>query len=129
ARLDADSVTDLDQYREKLMQGSKAQDGPETAAAVKQVSRLLEAAIAGLPTEFRLVFVMQQVEGLSIEEIAQTLGILPATAKTRLVRARRRLQQALEADLKDSLAGAFPFAGADCAALTERTVAAICGDD
>ncbi|MBT2189393.1 RNA polymerase sigma factor [Sphingobium nicotianae] len=127
ARLDAHSVTDLDEYREKLMQGSNDRGGPESALAVKQVRRLLEFAIAGLPVEFRLVFILRHVEGLSIEEVAQALEILPATVKTRLLRARRRLQQTLEADVKDSLAGAFPFAGAYCAALTARAVADICG--
>jgi RNA polymerase sigma-70 factor (ECF subfamily) len=129
ARLNAESVTDLDRYREKLMQGSKANDGPESAVAIKQVSKLLEVAIAGLPMEFRLVFIMRYVEGLSIDEVAHALDIVPGTVKTRLLRARRRLEQALEADLKDTLSGTFPFAGANCAALTERTVAQICGEE
>jgi RNA polymerase sigma-70 factor (ECF subfamily) len=111
------------------MQGSKANDGPESAVAIKQVSKLLEVAIAGLPMEFRLVFIMRYVEGLSIDEVALALDIVPGTVKTRLLRARRRLEQALEADLKDTLSGTFPFAGADCAALTERTVAQICGEE
>lgn len=130
ARLDAASVPDIDQYREKLMDGSKAGGGPETMLAVQQVGKLLEAAIAELPSDFRLVFVMRHVEGLSVEDVAHILKLLPATVKTRLLRARRRLQQTLEADLKESLVGTFPFAGVACAKLTERVVSQLCiGDD
>jgi RNA polymerase sigma-70 factor (ECF subfamily) len=46
------------------------------------------------------------------------------TVKTRTLRARRRLQDALDPDLRDALRGVFPFAGADCDALTERVLAA-----
>jgi len=127
ARLDAQSVTDLDDYRERLMQGS-IDRGAEAALARKQMRALMEAAIATLPRDFRVVFVMREIEGLSVEEAAEALGIPPATVKTRLLRARRRLREALAPELKASLVGAFPFAGVDCAALTERVVEALCGD-
>lgn len=127
ARLDAQWVTDLDDYREKLMQGS-IDRGAEAALARKQMRALMEAAIATLPRDFRVVFVMREIEGLSVEEAAEALGIPPATVKTRLLRARRRLREALAPELKASLVGAFPFAGVDCAALTERVVEALCGD-
>jgi RNA polymerase sigma-70 factor (ECF subfamily) len=127
ARLDAQAVTDLDDYREKLMQGS-IDRGAEAALARKQMRALMEAAIATLPRDFRVVFVMREIEGLSVEEAAEALGIPPATVKTRLLRARRRLREALAPELKASLVGAFPFAGVDCAALTERVVEALCGD-
>lgn len=126
ARLDAESVTDLDAYREKLMRGS-IEPGAEARLARNQVRQMLEAAIAGLPADFRLVFVMREVEGMSVEEVARALAIPPGTVKTRLLRARRRLREALAPELHASLLGAFPFAGADCAALTEKVVEALCG--
>lgn len=125
ARLDEDSITDLDDYRENLMRGSIEQ-GAEAALARKQLRGVMEKAIATLPRDFRLVFVMRDIEGLSVEEVARTLDILPATVKTRLLRARRRLRDALAPELHASLVGAFPFAGVDCAALTERVVKALC---
>ena len=124
ARLDAESVVDLDEYREKLMRGSTPALSPEGAAARGQLRRLLEEAIARLPDAFRLVFVLREIEGLSVEEAAETLGIPAATVKTRHLRARRRLQEALAPEVKSALTGAFPFAGADCAAMTERVLAA-----
>jgi RNA polymerase sigma-70 factor (ECF subfamily) len=88
-----------------------------------QVARLLERAIAKLPEIFRTVFVLREVESLSVEDTAEALQIAPETVKTRLLRARRRLQQELDPDLREALRGAFPFAGADCDALTERVLA------
>ncbi|MEA3051613.1 MAG: polymerase sigma-70 factor, subfamily [Sphingomonadales bacterium] len=126
ARLDGGSVTVLDEYREKLMRGSTT-TLPDGSLAREQIRRLLEEAIGRLPEPFRLVFVLRDVEGLSVEEAAETLGIAPATVKTRHFRARRRLQEALAPELGAALTGTFPFAGADCEAMTERVLAAITG--
>lgn len=127
ARLDAASVTDLERYREKLMGGSFERGEPEASLAIKQLRGILEAAIAQLPAEFRTVFVMRDVEGMTVEEVADALDTLPATIKTRLFRARRRLREALAPEVHASLTGAFPFAGADCASMTERVVATLFG--
>ena len=123
-QFDATSVTVLDRYREKLMRGSMSGAAPEAEVARAQIRRLLEDAISQLPTAFRIVFVLREIEGLSVESTAEALGVLPATVKTRLLRARRRLQAALAPEVKTALTGSFPFAGADCAALTERVVEA-----
>ncbi len=127
--LDNASVAVLDDYREKLMRGSMSGTAPDADLARMQLRRVLEDAIAGLPAPFRTVFVLREVEGLSVEETAESLGIVPATVKTRLLRARRRLQEALAPEVKNALSGTFPFAGADCAAITERVVQAYCGSD
>ena len=52
-------------------------------------------AIEGLPDEFRITLVLSDLEGLSYEEIADELGIALGTVKSRLHRARRRLQKEL----------------------------------
>jgi RNA polymerase sigma-70 factor, ECF subfamily len=128
AHLDGASVAVLDEYREKLMRGSTTTP-PDGALAREQIRRLLEAAIGRLPEPFRLVFVLREVEGLAVEEAAEALGLAPATIKTRHFRARRRLQEELAPELKSALSGAFPFAGADCEAMTERVLAAVTGED
>lgn len=128
AQFDGSSVTDLDDYREKLMRGSMSGISPETELARAQVRRLLEEAISALPTTFRTVFILREVEGLTVEATAEALDLNPATVKTRHLRARRRLQDALAPELKAALTDAFAFAGGDCEALTERVVQAWCKD-
>ncbi len=128
AHVDDGSVAFLDDYREKLMRGSSSGTAPDAEFARAQLRSLLEQAIGALPPDFRLVFVMREIEGLSVDETAQSLGLVPATVKTRHLRARRRLQQSLAPDVKSALAGAFPFAGADCVAITEAVVSRFCGD-
>jgi RNA polymerase sigma-70 factor (ECF subfamily) len=128
AHLEGDRVAFLDDYREKLMQGSMSDGSPEKAHARAELRHLIEAAVARLPDPFRLVFVLREIEELSVDEVAETLGLPPNTVKTRHLRARRKLQQDLAPDVKDALTGSFPFAGADCEAMTERVVAAFCGD-
>jgi RNA polymerase sigma-70 factor (ECF subfamily) len=122
AHFEEASVAMLDSYRDKLLQGSLTNAAPDQAHARAELRRLMEAAIAGLPEPFRLVFVLREIEALSVEEVAETLGLKPATVKTRHLRARRRLQEALAPEVKEALNGSFPFAGADCAALTERVI-------
>ena len=122
ARLQAEGVPVLDTYREKLMAGSEAV-APDASVAREQLRLLIEKAVAGLPDQFRTVFVLREIEGLSVEETAEALAIAPATVKTRLFRARKRLQDALAPEVHATLSGTFPFAGADCAALTERVLA------
>jgi len=117
------SVAVIDEYREKLMAGSDAALSPEADAARSQVAKLLEAAIAELPDAFRIVFMLRDVDGLTIEETAEALQIPQQTVKTRLLRARRRLQHALAPTLQDALCGVFPFAGRACDDLTERVLA------
>jgi RNA polymerase sigma-70 factor (ECF subfamily) len=129
AHLDGASVTLLDEYREKLMRGSLSGSAPDGDFARAQLRTLLEKAIADLPAAFRLVFVLREIEGLSVEEAAETLGLVPATIKTRLLRARRRLQEALAPEVQAALIGAFPFAGADCGAMTEAVVTRFCGQE
>lgn len=120
--LEAEGVQVLETYREQFAKGSLA-PSPEAEAARDQLRSLLERAIGGLPENFRTVFVLHEIEGVSVEDAAQVLEIPTGTVKTRLMRARRKLQQALAPEVRGALVGTFPFAGLDCARLTERVVA------
>lgn len=124
AQLEQQGVAVLETYREVLMRGSDM-PAPDAVLAREQLRVILEKAIAGLPDNFRTVFVLREIEGLTVEETAEAVGIPPATVKTRLLRARRRLQQALAPEVQSALAGTFPFAGADCEAMTARVLAAM----
>jgi len=123
--LNQESVLVLEEYREKLMAGSHSHS-PEKLLMRRQIGKLLEAAIARLPDTFRPVFVLREIEGLSVEDTAEALQIPEKTVKTRLFRARRRLQKELDPELCGALSETFPFAGADCEAMTERVLTKFC---
>jgi len=97
-------------------------EDPEADAARAQIRRILERAVDDLPEPFRLVFILREVEELSVEETASHLNLRPETVKTRLHRARRRLREALDAQLADVMVGAYPFLGARCARITEAVL-------
>lgn len=126
ARLEDPTVVVMEEYREKLMRGS-SQAAPDEAVTLAQIRKTLEAAIARLPEEFRLVLMLRDIDGMDVAETAEALGVPAATVKTRHLRARRRLQRELDSDLRAALSGAFPFLGVDCEALTERVLSAWCG--
>ena len=122
--LEREGVAVIETYRETLMRGSDAESA-DASVARGEIRKLLEQAVAALPDAFRIVFVLRDVEGLTSEETAEILDIPVATVKTRLFRGRRRLQEMLEPELGNVLSGTFPFAGNDCAALTERVLEAL----
>jgi RNA polymerase sigma-70 factor (ECF subfamily) len=116
------SIPVIEEYREKLMGGSIAQT-PEATLMRRQLGKLMELAIGRLPDTFRPVFVLREIEGLSVADTAEALQIPEETVKTRLFRARGLLQKELAPELRGALSEAFTFAGADCEALTETVLA------
>jgi RNA polymerase sigma-70 factor, ECF subfamily len=105
-----------------LFPGAPDPGDPEADAGRAQLRRLLERAVDTLPQEFRSVFMMREIEEMSVEETAAQLGIKPATVKTRLHRARRLLRQALDAELVCTMKDAFPFDGLRCARISDRVM-------
>jgi RNA polymerase sigma factor (sigma-70 family) len=66
-------------------------DTPESALIAKVTTQRLEAAIAALPTPFREVMVLRDLQGLAYREIAAVTQVPVGTVMSRLARARRRL--------------------------------------
>ena len=84
--------SDLSEEQARLVttSGEKKNPGPdisERIAARERVERLLE----GLDERDRLMLILKEVEGFSIEEIAEVLNLNGNTVKVRLFRARRRV--------------------------------------
>jgi RNA polymerase sigma-70 factor, ECF subfamily len=94
---------------------------PEQRASDGEVRAVLEKAIDGLSEDFRAVFVLRAVEGLSGTETAECLGIPEETVKTRLFRARARLQEAVLETLEPAVPSAYDFHLSRC----DRVVAAV----
>jgi RNA polymerase sigma-70 factor (ECF subfamily) len=99
-----------------------AHPDPEQSAARREIRRVLERAIDELPEPFRVVFVLREVEELSVEETAAQLGLRAETVRTRLHRARRLLRTALHSEVASALSELFPFGGARCARTTEAVL-------
>jgi RNA polymerase sigma-70 factor (ECF subfamily) len=118
-------IAQLETYRESLM--SAPYRSPELQAAHAELGKALEAAIRQLPDAFRMVLVLRDIEGMSVEDTATALGVQSATVKTRHLRARRRLREALDPDFRAVIGETLRFDGANCERMTERAVAAICG--
>jgi RNA polymerase sigma factor (sigma-70 family) len=96
---------------------------PEQITLQSQLQQLLEQKIDALPVVFRTVFVLREVEELSVEETAQCLSIPAATVRSRLHRARAQLRESLALDMDSAAGGVFPFGGARC----DRIVAGVLG--
>ena len=70
---------------------------PEDELLSEEGKKALDDAIQTLPQNLRMVFVMRDVEGLSIKETADALGLTETNVKTRLLRARLHLRERLSA--------------------------------
>jgi len=119
--LDRSEVVMLEDYR-----GQSGSVSPESQVLRTELSKALEAAVAQLPEAFRTVFILRDIEEMSVEDTAQALDILPQTVKSRLSRARSRLREALDPQVKAALGGTFRFAGPDCERMTQRALGALC---
>jgi RNA polymerase sigma-70 factor (ECF subfamily) len=79
---------------------------PEEALLSTEVRAQMDAAVEALPESMRAVFVLRDIEGLSVQETADVLGISVPNVKTRLHRARLMLRENLSAYFKEhALAG------------------------
>ncbi|MEJ8567185.1 RNA polymerase sigma factor [Elongatibacter sediminis] len=94
---------------------------PEQIQIDREASHLLERELDRLPRDFRIIFVLRELEELSTAETAESLEITPGTVKSRLHRARSLLQLRLSRPLAAMKADAFPFAGTRC----DRIVATV----
>jgi RNA polymerase sigma-70 factor, ECF subfamily len=96
-------------------------ESPTNATLRSEVRRMLERRIDQLPVAFRTVFVMREVEDMSVQETAECLNIPAATVRTRLFRARALLREGLARDMDTATVDVFRFAGERC----DRIVAAV----
>lgn len=74
-------------------------DGPDRMFGQRELARRIWGALDQLPFEQRTVMILREIDGLSYEEIAFSLGVAVGTVKSRLTRAREALRSQLrEAD-------------------------------
>jgi RNA polymerase sigma-70 factor, ECF subfamily len=70
-------------------------ESPEHLVEQNETRRLLDEALAQLDEKHRLVFLLRDVEGLSVRETAEALELSEANVKVRLLRARLQLREHL----------------------------------
>jgi RNA polymerase sigma-70 factor (ECF subfamily) len=95
-------------------------ESPAAAALRAEIRNVVESRIDELPPAFRAVFVMRDVEEMTVQETADCLGIPPATVRTRLFRARALLREALARDVDTATLEVFGFAGERCDRIIAR---------
>lgn len=69
---------------------------PDDVLQKEEIRKIVREATLALPTQYRMVLVLRDMEELSTKEVAETLGISQQNVKIRLHRARLFMRQALE---------------------------------
>jgi RNA polymerase sigma-70 factor (ECF subfamily) len=94
---------------------------PERTMLRAEMRRLIERKIDELPEGYRTVFMLREVEDMTVDETATALGIPAATVRSRLFRAKARLRESLAEELDGATQDVFGFDGERC----DRIVAAV----
>jgi RNA polymerase sigma-70 factor (ECF subfamily) len=100
-------------------------ESPAGATLRAEIRKVVERRIDELPPAFRAVFIMRDVEEMTVQETAECLGIPPATVRTRLFRARGLLREALARDVDTATLEVFGFAGERCDRIIARVLEAL----
>jgi RNA polymerase sigma-70 factor, ECF subfamily len=80
------------------LEAAASADDPESAAQAETSARVIRSAMAGLPSEYREVLVLRELEGLSYRAIAEIADVPIGTVMSRLSRARDLLAAAIRAN-------------------------------
>ena len=87
---------------------------PEANTLARETAAVLEHAVESLPRDYRLVYILREIEGLNIQETAESLCINQGTVKSRLHRARQAVRSRCRYQLDDIKSQVYPFAGQRC---------------
>lgn len=116
-------ITIIDKHRTPIT--NEKNTSPESILIRSEISESLKEAVSELPDDYRLVFILRDVEEMSIRETADVLEIKQATVKSRLFRARKILRKNLEPSFKSLFSDSISFAGVDCETMTLRIIDAL----
>jgi RNA polymerase sigma factor (sigma-70 family) len=86
--------TDINEENVELMNYTD-KNNPEKESLNKELKGFLESTIALLPEKYRVIFIMREVEKMSIEETSRTLELTESNVKVRLNRAKEMLKNSL----------------------------------
>ena len=100
-------------------------DAPDQARARAQLRALLESAVHSLPPLYRSVFLLRAVQEMSVQEAAFCLDISEELVRTRYLRSRAMLRDALGARAEACADSVFPFALARCDQVVQQVLDAL----
>lgn len=89
-------IAPADGREDALADAVSTEQGPEGSLLEQEILKEVRQRVEALPDKFRVVIVMHYAGEMSTEEIAAHLGIPAATVRSRLSRARKKLQRELE---------------------------------
>lgn len=87
---------------------------PEQEAYGRELAAVLEKAVLSLSEDYRLVFILRDVEGMNTEETARCLDLTEENVKVRLHRARASLRKYVQAAMGESAGRCFEFHAVRC---------------
>jgi RNA polymerase sigma-70 factor (ECF subfamily) len=90
------AAVDLDDVPERDIKSGPEPESPIQSASRQELLTRLERALERLPEEQRTVFLLRVQDGLSYEEIADTMGTPKGTVMSRLARARMALRKYMD---------------------------------
>ena len=97
--------------------------GPERELENRELQAVLREAVEVLPDPLRAVFCLREIEDLSTEETADALGLTAENVRVRLHRAKRSLQQTLDARIGREVRRLYLFDGPRCDRIVETVFA------
>lgn len=100
--VELDDQTDLSGAPAELLP-FRGDSDPQDALGRKRLVEAMQSALDKLPPYHRAVIVLREIEGLSYEEMAQTLDVSKGTIMSRLFHARRKMQTMLREALGDEV--------------------------
>jgi len=104
--LEAGTASRGEEYDQHQVQ-SPNKENPEETLMNDELRGVLERTIDGLPVKYRSVFVMREIDDMSVEETSESLGITATNVKVRLNRAKEMLKRRIGSVYHD--AGVYHF--------------------
>ncbi len=98
-------------------------ENPEEAAMNGELRNVLEQTIDELPVKYRSVFVMREIEEMSVEETSESLGITATNVKVRLNRAKQMLRRRIGNVYRDG--GVYEFNLVRCDRIVANVLARV----
>lgn len=102
-------------------------NNPEEELILNEKKKSIDDAINDLPTDFKSVFIMRELESMSTKEVSETLNITESNVKIRLKRAKEKLQNHIRH--QGDLDQAYIFLGENCDSITEKVMSVILNEN